>query len=96
MDYIISDRKLCKVLDPLSIVGFLLFLFFLFLAKDIGLCDHGKFDQGILKSFSGMAVHYHDLTRIYYLVIILPVNSGQLLILQILCQTLCPCAGTGK
>ena len=96
MNHIVPDRQLCKILDSFSIVGFFLFLFFLFLTENISLCNYCKFDQRILKAFPGVSVHNHNLTRINQSVIVLSVKSIQIIFPKILCQTLCSCTGTGK
>ena len=91
MDDQVSDGKLRKILDPFSIVLFLLFPLFLFLAKNVRLCHHCELDQRILKSSSCMAIYNHDLTGIYLPVRILSVKSIQPFLGKVLCQTLCPC-----
>ena len=70
MDHIIPDRQLCKILDPLAVVDFFLFLFFLLLTENIGLCDHRKFDQRILKAFPGVSIEDHNFPWIDHAVII--------------------------
>ena len=77
MDHIIPDRQLCKILDSLAVVDFFLFLFFLLLTENIGLCDHRKFDQRILETTARMAINNHDLAGAYDTVCILAVKSIQ-------------------
>ena len=96
MNYKISNGKLCKILNALSIIILFLFSLFLLMAKNIRFCHDHKLGQGILKSLFRMAIDHHDLSRLNLPVIILTVKSRKLLFLKVLCQTLCPGPGTGK
>ncbi|CCY33249.1 unknown [Ruminococcus sp. CAG:60] len=99
MNHIIPDGKLCKILDSLSIVGFLLFLLFLFfllLTENICFRDHRKLDQRILKAFPGMTVHYHNLAWMNLAVIVLSVKSIQVIFPKVLRQSFRPGTRTRK
>ena len=91
MDYIISGLEFCKVLDPLSLVCTAPFLLFLFSSEDIRLRDHDELQHGILISFRHISAGHHDLSRIDLTLHILAVEAAQVIVSQILCQTLRPC-----
>ena len=96
MNYKISNRKFCKILNALSIIILFLFSLFLLMAENIRFCHDHKLGQGILKSLFRMAIDHHDLSRLNLPVIILTVESRKLVFLKVLCQTLCPGPGAGK
>lgn len=75
MNYKISNRKLCKILNALSIIILFLFSLFLLMAKNIRFCHDYKLGQRILKSLFRMAINHHDLSRLNLSVIILTVKS---------------------
>ena len=96
MNHKIPDRKLCKILDTLSVIILFLLSLLLFLTKNIRLCHHCKFDQWIFKAFFRMTINHHDLTRQNLPVIILPVKSSQSFFLEILRQSFSSGTGTGE
>ena len=93
MDNKIPDGQLRKVLDPLTVIVFLFFTRLLLFAENISFCNNRKLYKRILEAFSGMAVNHHDLSGIEDTLAVLSIKGVHPLILKILCQTLCPCAG---
>ena len=91
----IADGQLRKILNTVSLIGFLFLPGFLLLAENIRFRDHRELDQRIFESFSGVSVNRHDLARLQDPVCVLPVKRAEPLFLEIFCQTFRAGPGSG-
>ena len=91
MDHIVSRLELGKILDLLSLICAAAPLLFLLPAEDIGFRDDDKLQHGILVSFRHISTGHHDLPGIDLTLHVLAVETAQVIVSQILRQTLCPC-----
>ena len=94
MHHIITHLQVVKVIYLLSLIKLFLLFFLLFRTENICLGQHDKFQPGILKALSHMAIIGKDFPCLYLAHGILRVYRRQLLIPQILRQTLGSCSGS--
>ena len=89
----VTDRKLRKARNLLSLIASALLLFLMLLSENITLRDNDKADQRILISFLCISMRDQYLTRKHLTVGILGIKAVQPILRKILCQPIS--SGTG-
>ena len=93
MYHIVAHLQFRKVTDLATFVFFTL-AFLTHFTENVRFRDHRKLQHRILIALCHMTISCHNLTRLHFSVLLFTVITAQIIISQILRQTLRPGSGT--